>query len=266
MKKKCKSILYLSIITLLILPSSYAIDMYENIDDISIILYDNAERNFFIDETRYTISGTNAMTAFLVAADQEEYTYEISDEYYNAYSSFFITSINGIENQGMDGWQYWVNYPDEEIPMVGANDYELSNGDIVFWFYGGYGVNPDTSDHVITIEISIDTDTHNPTATLIQPRLGGVYYQDNMLFNLPFLSVSLIIDSTTIIINAEDTESGIDQIKFAIDGDVKYTDFTEPYNWQYEPPSGFHRATLYITITDRSNQQYSINHSILSLG
>jgi len=256
----------LSIVMLLILPTLPANQLVqgsEHMDNLAVTLYDNADRMFTIDEERYIISGTNALSAFLVAAEQEEYTYQISDEYYEQFSSFLITSINGIENQGMDGWQFWVNYPEEEIPMVGSNDYELTEGDVVSWFYGGYGVNPETSDNVITIEISIDTDETNPSLSLTKPNDGDIYLNNNLLFTIPFMYSSVIIKSIELIAEATDEESGIELVSFAIDGTTQYTDYTQPYTWEYAPSSGFKKVTLTVTATDRSNHQHILEQPLI---
>ncbi len=53
--------------------------------------------------------------------------------YYEQFDSILIDSINGVVN-GQDGkyWQYYVN--DGDIPpMVGADQYKISNGDNVLW-------------------------------------------------------------------------------------------------------------------------------------
>jgi hypothetical protein len=51
--------------------------------------------------------------------------------YYEEFDSVLIDSINGDVN-GEDGkyWQYYVN---EDIPMIGADKYTVSNGDYVEW-------------------------------------------------------------------------------------------------------------------------------------
>jgi hypothetical protein len=255
--------------TLLIMPIITAyqfIPESENTEPISVTLYENANRTFTVSEERYTISGTNALTAFLVAADKTGYTYKISDEYYEQFSSFLITSINGIENQGMDGWQYWVNYPDDEIPMVGSNDYELSDGDVVSWFYGGYGVNPDSSEHVITIEISIETDENNPSLSLTKPIDGGIYLNNNLLLTIPFTHGSIIIHSIEIIAEANDDESGIETVSFAIDGSTQFIDYSQPYSWDYEPSSGFKQVTLTVKTTDRCNNQHILEQPLILIG
>lgn len=255
--------------TLLIIPISTADESainQANADTIPITLYENAERSFTIDETRYTTSGTNALTALLVAAEQERYTYQISDEYYDDFSSFLIASLNGIENQGWDGWQFWVNYPDEDIPMVGANAYELEDGDTVYWFYGGYGFNPDTSDHVIAIEISIDTDEHKPSISIDKPVTGGIYRNNDLFVSLPFISSSILLGPITITAEATDEESGVDSVIFSIENEDTFTAYDEPYTWHFEPESGFQQITLTITVNDRSNHQVSINQKLIVLG
>jgi hypothetical protein len=51
--------------------------------------------------------------------------------YYEQFDSVLIDSINNDIN-GVDGkyWQYYVN---EDIPMVGADKYLVTNGDYIEW-------------------------------------------------------------------------------------------------------------------------------------
>ena len=46
-------------------------------------------------------------------------------------NALLIDSINNVEN-GEDGkyWQYYVN---EDIPMIGADKYIVTNGDYIEW-------------------------------------------------------------------------------------------------------------------------------------
>lgn len=69
----------------------------------------------------------------LVAAGASvcDYTYETRETEWGVY----VYSIGGVIPQGMDGWQYFVNWAPGTI---GAGDYQLSSGDSVLWGYGGW--------------------------------------------------------------------------------------------------------------------------------
>jgi len=53
--------------------------------------------------------------------------------FYESFDSYLIDEINGVVNgdQGMY-WQYYVN---DDIPMVGCNNFEIKNGDYVEWVF-----------------------------------------------------------------------------------------------------------------------------------
>ena len=105
--------------------------------------------------TEYTISSTCAMYALVKAAEIGGFNYSISDAWYDDYGSLYFDMINDLYESGEDGWLYWVNYPTDPMPGVGANCYELNDGDVVTWYWGsGMGATPDTSD--MTILITVD--------------------------------------------------------------------------------------------------------------
>lgn len=233
-------------------------------EHLPIVLYNDSTRHIDINNIIYTISGTNALSALLVAADSEAYSIVINDDYVSVFG-LFVESINGIENEGWDGWQYWVNYPTEEIPMISAESYELKDGDILSWFYGGYGYNPDNSDHVITLEIIIQSDETVPSLTVIRPRSGGIYLNDNLLLVLSPLRSCIIINPLLIIVDAIDEESGIANVTFAIDDQDKQINYFEPYRYEYNPKPGIHISTLSIIATDRCNNQQVLTQQLITI-
>ena len=77
------------------------------------------------------IDTKNATVSDFLFECAEHYNFSVKKEYWGGYDSFFIEAINDIEN-GKDHmyWQYYVN---DDIPMVGCDKYEVSNGDYVEW-------------------------------------------------------------------------------------------------------------------------------------
>ena len=106
----------------------------------------------------YTINRTCALAALIRAAEKGGFNYTISDSWYESWGSLSVTSIAGRESDPVtwDGWCYWVNYPDDPMPMVGGNKFELNDGDVVEWYYGGMGSAPNNTDMLIRIETSYD--------------------------------------------------------------------------------------------------------------
>ena len=80
----------------------------------------------------YVVSYTTALGALDAAAHAGGFNYTVSDEW----SSLIIDSIADMPNEGGGGWwMYWVNYPDEPMPMVGAAEYVVEDGDVVTWYW-----------------------------------------------------------------------------------------------------------------------------------
>ena len=104
----------------------------------------------------YTISSTCAMYATIMAAEAGGFNYSISDAWYDTYGSLYFDMINDRHESGSTGWLYWVNYPDGSSPTIGANTYELVDGDLVTWYWGsGMGATPDNTDMLIQIKVVI---------------------------------------------------------------------------------------------------------------
>ncbi|MFH1014101.1 MAG: DUF4430 domain-containing protein [Thermoplasmatota archaeon] len=119
--------------------------------------------------TYYTISGTSALAALDAVSHLADFNYALNDEWVDSFG-LFVYTIAGKTNEGYDGWQYWVNYPHEDIPMVSAENYALEPGDTIDWFYGGYGINPDSSEMDIRLHITIQEDTTPPIIDSMAPK------------------------------------------------------------------------------------------------
>ena len=107
----------------------------------------------------YEINQTAALGALDAAAEAGEFNYTVSDEWYASWGSLLVDSIAGKESDPVtwDGWLYWVNYPDDPMPMVGVNLYEVEDGDVVTYYYGGMSTAPDNSPMVIRIHVHVQS-------------------------------------------------------------------------------------------------------------
>ena len=103
----------------------------------------------------YEINQTTALGALDAAAEAGGFNYTVSDEWYASWGSLMVDSIADKESDPVtwDGWMYWVNYPDDPMPMVGTNLYEVEDGDVVTYYYGGMSTAPDNSPMVIRIHV-----------------------------------------------------------------------------------------------------------------
>jgi len=124
----------------------------------------------------YTIDRTTALGALDAAAEKGDFSYTVNDQWYQYYGALYVDSIADIwpevtVEDGITyywGWMYWVNYPEEPMPWVGAEWYDVEGGDVVDWYYGSSwyegGVwkadTPDTASvlirtHVVDVEASV---------------------------------------------------------------------------------------------------------------
>ncbi|NLB01611.1 MAG: PQQ-binding-like beta-propeller repeat protein, partial [Methanomicrobiales archaeon] len=98
----------------------------------------------------YTINRTSALGALDTAATAGGFNYTLKEESWGS----FLYSIAGIayNETSWDSWLFMVN---GAAAGVGAADYQLVDGDVVTYWYGGWGSTPETSDHVIRINVNV---------------------------------------------------------------------------------------------------------------
>ena len=110
-----------------------------------------------VNGNEYLINNTTAIaTLHYASSDSIGFEYTLDDSWYEDYGSLLVESIFGLEN-GYKGnyWMYWVNYPEEPMPSVGANRYELKDGDVVYWYYGPWTSTPKNASVVLKINTKV---------------------------------------------------------------------------------------------------------------
>ena len=82
-----------------------------------------------IEDNLIAYSGDTVFTLLERSSSRNSFSLEYT--YYEEFDAMLIDSINNVEN-GEDGkyWQYYVN---KDIPMIGADNYRVSNGDYIEW-------------------------------------------------------------------------------------------------------------------------------------
>lgn len=79
---------------------------------------------------------SDSALALLLEADEESAGFALSDlGYYESYDSFIVNCID-IEADAVhacSNWQYVVN---DEYPFVGIDDYEVEDGDTIYFYFG----------------------------------------------------------------------------------------------------------------------------------
>ena len=105
----------------------------------------------------YEINQTTALGALAAAAAAGGFNYTVSDKWYASWGSLLVDSIAGKWNDPVtwDGWLYWVNYPDDPMPGVGPNKYEVEDGDLVTFYYGGMSATPENTPMLLRIRVRV---------------------------------------------------------------------------------------------------------------
>lgn len=105
--------------------------------------------------------------------------------YYPSWNSLYVTSIGGDSAGEKTGWGYWVDY---EMPMVGADSYELtSEDDGIIWGFLYYET-WETSAHALKIDLDKQEVKKNEelvatvTDELMNPVDGAIVYIDSNTF------------------------------------------------------------------------------------
>lgn len=82
-----------------------------------------------IEDNIFAYDGDTVFSVLEKCSDRNDFS--IKYTYYQQFDSTLIDAINnGINGEGGKYWQYYVN---GELPTVGCDKYEVSNGDFVEW-------------------------------------------------------------------------------------------------------------------------------------
>jgi LPXTG-motif cell wall-anchored protein len=133
-KKSIALLLTVCFLFVMVMPG-YAAETNTTADSctVGVAVVDN-QGNLIFGSKNVTVQDSSefGMTA-LGALDAAGVPYETKD-----YGSMghMITSINGIANEGLDGWMYTVN---DKHATQGADAYEIKEGDHIVWYYGTMG-------------------------------------------------------------------------------------------------------------------------------
>jgi hypothetical protein len=115
----------------------------------------------------HEVNSTTAFGALDAAATAGAFNYTATDEW----GFIFADSIGDVAQEGWSAWIYWVNYPEEPMPMVGATDYVVEDGDVVTWYWSSSAeMTPADSPLLVIINVSVTEDSASPTPS---PRRSG---------------------------------------------------------------------------------------------
>ena len=123
-------------------------------------------------EKEHVVNCTTALGALDAAAHAGGFNYTVTDEW----GSLFVDSIADIPNEGWSGWMYWVNYPDDPMPMVSAAEYVVEDGDVVTWYWSSsMNMTPENSPKVLIINVTVAPNEFD-TGRGTYPSISGTHY------------------------------------------------------------------------------------------
>lgn len=111
-----------------------------------------------------------------------------------------------------------------------ANVYRI-NEPGMRWVYYETNLLGDPEAQIKPVE-PIDVDI---TLDITKPEEGGFYLRGNKLFSMPLIQKPFIIGNITIKANAASEPEGMmERMEFQVDGNIKYVDYKEPYEWKWD--------------------------------
>jgi PKD repeat protein len=92
----------------------------------------------------------------------------------------------------------------------------------------------------------IKVDTTPPYGTITRPLAKSLYLGNRKVLPFP---ITLLIGSINVTVDASDNDSGVNSVKFYLNGVLKSTDTTPPYNWVWSERA-FGRYTIFVEAFD----------------
>ncbi|MHC1630870.1 MAG: cobaltochelatase subunit CobN [Methanotrichaceae archaeon] len=117
----------------------------------------------------YSVNWTTALGALQKAAEIGEFNFSVNDSRKDAYG-LVVDSIDGMSTEGDKMWKYWVNYPDDSVPLTGPDRFDLEDGDIVTFYRGDRRASPEES---LRLNITVRTFLREPKALFITVESGA---------------------------------------------------------------------------------------------
>jgi hypothetical protein len=114
----------LAALAALLVPSALAVSVSVRVEGRTQSLFGSLENRFE--------GGSNAMQALDIASFRGEFYYHVTQSSFGPY----VDQIGRHPAGGANGWTYKVN---GASPPVGADKYELKDGDRVLWYWATFG-------------------------------------------------------------------------------------------------------------------------------
>lgn len=211
------------------------------------------------DGSAHNVSGTTPL-AVLVSADSSSTAFNISNlQYFSSFGSFYVKCITLSSSSVCDNWQYAVN---GVVPGVGADAYNLSGGENIFFFYGyPRRVSLSSSTAVIGSSVTATAETYNPSSDTYVAASGLTIGATQPNPGDPFSPIEIATSTAGQNGRAVFTLNATGTYQFGIKEDFYFpsADFTIISAPQI-PASGGGTAHYYIDINKAS--QFLFNHEL----
>lgn len=136
------------------------------------VVLENKSLNVSVKGDVYTISMKSALGALISFASSNGINVSVNDSLISIYG-FTVESIGDLVSTKERAWRYWVNYPDEPVPLTGPESAMLNDGDRLVFYYGERNSRPEDCPR-----IEITTRLRKPDALFVtvgqQPSLREV--------------------------------------------------------------------------------------------
>jgi len=128
--------------------------------------------------TLHHIPYPSALGALDEASKKGNFSYEVV--YYSSYDALYVKSI---ANES-DWWHYWVDYT---LPCVGADKYEIKEGDYVLWGYSeGWTSSPlkmSVEKDIVKINETFNVTVFNVSANITTPLENATIYVHSLNYS-----------------------------------------------------------------------------------
>ncbi|MDH7597782.1 MAG: cobaltochelatase subunit CobN [Methanothrix sp.] len=109
----------------------------------------------------YSISMKSALGALISSASSTGINVSVNDSLISIYG-LTVESIGDFVSSKEISWRYWVNYPDEPVPITGPESLMLNDGDRLVFYYGERNSRPEDCPR-----IEITARMHKPDALFV---------------------------------------------------------------------------------------------------
>lgn len=176
------------------------------------------------------LQASNVLALLQVASDVCDFSYQTQDSSFGTY----VSSIAGVNAEGLNGWQYFVDY---ESALVAAGDYVLVDNQDILWAYGGFPFYP--------TKIEINSNNANIGDSII---ISAQYYINNAWQS---------IDTADIVIASQTYQTDVNgQFIYTAENNGVYPIYIEGSN-QY-----IRSAKEYLIVGDGVSQEVDLSVNI----